>query len=423
MKRLIYDVPRWNCFLHRDARGLDAASTWDKPLQRLEDELFDRLYSGDPELLSARKQDPQLADWANKLHQVLEQLPSFLRLSTEVRGDAFAAGAAVEAMMNELRPALPEPSQVDAAPLVRRTIGAACQRASQVVEELRDLAEGIQNVGFGQPGSGEATGIVSPPSSYRNLAARLKHDNRLRRVALLAGRFKRIAASKQRQKKKHGAEEVTDVEQGGDLARLLPVELAKFASPMLRLALVRDLVERQAMQYRLSGTETRGKGPLVVALDKSGSMDGPADVWATAVALALLDIAQRQQRPFALLAFDEGVKYEAIVQPHETLPEAGLFVPCGGGTSIAGVVARAIDLIRSHPGSLRKADVVLITDGGSDPTRAADLRALAGELGVTILGVAIGVDPDVLAPWCDEVQAVSDVQSMEDSTAETVFSV
>jgi uncharacterized protein with von Willebrand factor type A (vWA) domain len=423
MKRLIYDVPKWNCFLHRDARGLDAASSWDRPLPRLEDELFDRLFAGDSELLPERRQDTQLRDWATGLHQAFEQLPAFERLGTEVRGDALAAGAAVEALMNELKPNPPEPNEVDALPLARRALGSACQKASQAVEELRDLTEGMQNVGFGPPGTGRSAGTATAGSSYRTLASRLKHDDRLLRIALLAGRFKRIAAAKQRQKVKHGAEEVTDVEQGGELARLLPVELAKFARPMLRLALLRDLVERQAMQYRLSGTETLGKGPLIVALDKSGSMDGQPDIWATAVALALLDIAQHQRRPFALLAFDDGVKFEAVVQPTETLPEAGLFVTCGGGTSIANVVDRGLELIRKHPGSLRKADIVVITDGGSDPSPAPALREIARELGVTILGVGIGVDPCVLAPWCDEVQSVSDVQHLDDATAERVFTV
>lgn len=423
MKRLIYDVAKWNCFLHRDARGLDAASSWDKPLSKLEDELFDRLFAGDSELLPERKKDSHLRQWATNLHQAFEHLPAFERLSNEVRGDAIAAAAAVEALMNELKPQVPELNHVDAPPLARRALGAACQKASEAVEELRDLTGGMNNVGFGPLGKTGAAGTGTAGSSYRNLASRLRNDDRLRRIALLAGRFKRIAAAMQRQKVKRGAEEITDVEQGGDIARLLPVELVKFTRPMLRLALMRDLLEHQAVQYRLSGTETLGKGPLICCLDKSGSMDGPPDIWATAVALALLDIAQRQRRPFALLAFDEGLKFEAVVQPTEMLPEAGLFVPCSGGTSIANVVERGLELIRQHPGSLRKADIVLITDGGSDPSPASTLREIARGLSVTILGIGIGVAPAVLAPWCDEVQAVSDVQHIDDATAERVFTL
>lgn len=422
MKRLIFDVPKWTCFLHRDARGLDAASTWDKPLARLEDELFDRLFSGESELLSKSKQDADLRDWAANLHQEFEQLPAFERLGAEVRGDALAAGAAVEALMGELKPTPPKQNAVHVPTLTRRVLGAACQRASQAVEDLLDLNEGLRNVGFDLPGKATSAGRGSG-STLRNLVLRLKNDDRLRRIALLAGRLKRIAAAKQRQKVKHGAEVVTDVEQGGELARLLPAELAKFARPALRLALLRDLLEHQAMQYRLSGTARLGKGPLVVCLDKSGSMAGPPDIWATAVALALLDIAQRQRRPFALLAFDENVKFEAVVQPNEALPEAGLSVPCAGGTSIGNVVHRGLELIRKHPGSLRKADIVLITDGASDPEPAHALRCTARELAITILGIGIGIERDLLVPWCDEIQTVSDVQQMDDATAEKLFTI
>ena len=44
---------------------------------------------------------------------------------------------------------------------------------------------------------------------------------------MAAGRFKRIAAAKRRSKVRHGADEIADIEQGADLGRLLPSELAK----------------------------------------------------------------------------------------------------------------------------------------------------------------------------------------------------
>lgn len=423
MKRLIYDVPRWHCFLHREARGLDAAQPWDSPELKLADELFDRLYAGEPEGGEVEGQVDLHQRWAQEFHRNIEQLPSFQRLATECQNDAIAAASAAEALTKELKPTPPDPnSPPSTAP--RRGLASACQRASQAVEEVREALEGLGEVAFGRAaGFGREGARPSEGSRSRPLATRLKNDNRLLRIALLAGRFKRIAAAKQRQKVKHGAEEITDVELGGALARLLPVELAKLRRPRFRLALLRDLVERRAMQYQLSGAETLGKGPLVVCLDKSGSMDGPPDIWATAVALALLDIAKRQQRPFALLGFDGGVKFEALVQPHEPLPEEGLFVSCSGGTSIANVLSTGLSLIRRHPGALKKADVVLITDGESDTAPAAELRAVASELGVTVLGFGIGVEARALEPWCDEVQTVTNLAAMDDATAEKLFTV
>jgi hypothetical protein len=57
MKRLIFDVPRWHLLLHREARGLKRASEDDAPELQFQDELFDRLYSGNGERLAAGKED------------------------------------------------------------------------------------------------------------------------------------------------------------------------------------------------------------------------------------------------------------------------------------------------------------------------------------------------------------------------------
>jgi uncharacterized protein with von Willebrand factor type A (vWA) domain len=50
----------------------------------------------------------------------------------------------------------------------------------------------------------------------------------------------------------------------------------------------------QEILARPDGVELAlAKGPVIQALDKSGSMEGPRNIWATALALALLDQAQR----------------------------------------------------------------------------------------------------------------------------------
>ena len=426
MKRLLFDISRWHLMLHREHRQLARANERDGPQLRLEDELFERLYTGEGERFPPSRTNPALRGWAERVHATCDQLPSFARLAAECRGDAAASAAAVEALLRELTlppPDEPPPPGVGKDPL-RRPLAAACAAAARAVETLRDALEGLAHValqGGHMPGTGTHDGAPNEHPAVRPLAARLKLDERLRRIATLAGRFKRIAASKRRQRVKHGADEVTDVEQGADLGRALPVELAKLTHRLLRLDFMRALLERQALQYRLEGTASLGKGPLVVLLDKSGSMDGPRDVWATAVALALLDQAQRERRAYALLGFDSRVKFEAVVNPADALPEEGLFVSCGGGTEIAAAITRGLEIIRTHPGALRKADIVLVTDGGSDASEARALRESAAALGVTILGLGIGVEREWLAPWCDEVHAVTDLSTVDDASATALF--
>ena len=422
MNRLIFDVPRWSLFLHRDSRGLPSAEPHDDGLLRFGDELFERLYTGSAEPLTGRGGDARLKGWAEGLHQTCDQLPAFQRLSNEVRGDSFSAALATEKLLEELGPSLPrKPDAPAPSPqALRRMVGRGSEKAASAVEEARESLDGLAGVSWGS-GSMTAEGQTSPAA--RTLADRLRQDQRLRRIAALAGRFKRIALQKHRSRVNHGADELSDIEQGADLGRLLPSELSRLTHPLQRLAFLRDFSERRCMQYQLRGAEALGKGPLVVCLDKSGSMDGARDVWATAVALALLEVARRERRAFALLCFDGAVKFETVVEAGGPLPEAALSVGCAGGTSIAAALGRGLDLIRTGPRGLRKSDVVLITDGGSDVEPAAGLRTIAAAFGASIFGLGIGVEADVLQPWCDEVQLVRDLDGVSDEIAGKLFTV
>lgn len=434
MDRIIYDIPKWSVYLHRDARGLPPVERTDPAERRFEDELFERLYAGAPDALPAERRHPALSDWAERVHQACDALPDFARLQAECRGDAQASAIATEELTAKLRPQAPgegapegqtwQSIQQQGGGALRCAMRDACARASAAVDEARESTSGMEHVAIGGhlPGTAHVQGReLRPQTPSRRVAERVKNDSRLRRIALLAGRFKRIAAQKRRQRVRHGADEVADVEQGADLARLLPAELARLRRARLRLALLRDLLERRAMQYRIEGMEQLGKGPLVVCLDKSGSMGGNPDIWATAVALALLEVAQRERRPFALIGFDAGIVHESVVLPGQELPEAGLFVQCSGGTDIACAFDRALSIVEHHPGAMRRADVVIVTDGASDARRAPELRERAAGLGVTALGLGIGVPPEAMAPWCDEAHVIRDLNQIDDKAADALF--
>ena len=175
------------------------------------------------------------------------------------------------------------------------------------------------------------------------------------------------------------------------------------------------------MQYALTGKERLGKGPLVLLLDRSGSMDGDKDTWSTAVALALLGMAHNERRTFAVVAFTDEVIYEAVVKPGERLDEEALNLTCSGGTDIDAAVARGLDIVERNPGALHEADLVLVTDGCSLAEQAAELKKKAKTLGVTVLGVGIGVAQNLLEPWADAIEVITSLDGLGDQAADALF--
>jgi uncharacterized protein with von Willebrand factor type A (vWA) domain len=66
--------------------------------------------------------------------------------------------------------------------------------------------------------------------------------------------------------------------------------------------------ERGLRQYNLIGHEPEGQGPIIIAIDESGSMTTDyggmtSEVWSKAVMLALLSIARLQKRDLAVIYF------------------------------------------------------------------------------------------------------------------------
>ncbi len=429
MKRNLFDIPKWHLIQHRDARGLPLPAANDSPSRRLEDELFERLYAGECERIPDGEGLPALRAWAERIHASCEALPHFGRLVAECRGDASAAAAAVESLLDVLgelppveRPAPAAAPGTSKDPL-RRPLIAGCAAASRAVEELRDATEGLAGIGF-LPGSGTERGQAGDGRRTQPLAARLRNDARLRRIALLAGRMKRIAASKRRSRVRHGADEVSDIEQGGELARALPAELVRLTDRRRRLDLLRSVLERQVLQYQLTGSERLGRGPLVVLLDKSSSMateGGTRDIWATALALALLAQAQAEGRRFALVAYNAAPFHVEVVSPGAALPHEALFIGCSGGTSIAAAMVRGLEVVASTAGALRKADLVLVSDGEDVVDEAPAVRERAAALGVSVFGLAIGMPGTALSAWCDEAYGVTDLATLEPRIADALF--
>jgi len=286
-------------------------------------------------------------------------------------------------------------------------------RSAELAEEIDRVAQDSHDFSleFGQGGRLSA-------GERLELGRRLARNRKLGELARLVGRFKQDARALRRKTLDRGVTEAYDVERGADLGRLIPSELLALHHPQLRADFHRRLLEGAVLQYRLREDEQKGKGPMVVCIDVSSSMQGDKELWAKAVSLTLMDIARRQRRLFRAVLFSSGPESMKVIdlnrerryQPE--LPkviELAEYFP-GGGTDFQAPIDAAIELIADK--KLKRGDIVVITDGECQvaPEWLANLRERKEELQFSIFAVLVDVgssDLSTLAQFSDRVSSVS----------------
>lgn len=239
-----------------------------------------------------------------------------------------------------------------------RGVARAIAEATEEVAEAREAAAAM-GLGPGAPGSND-------PQAIAALYRRVRGNRTLRKICELAGRFRRVAQSKQRQKATHGYDDMVGVVTDGDLGRILPHELARLAVPEFEWDTLRRLVERQTMCREYRSTEKVAKGPIIVSVDESGSMEGDKAHTAKALALALAWIARHQRRWCGLVAYSGDTGERLLSLPPGRWNEAALmdwlepFLGCGSDLDVP--VREMPDYYKELGAPRGKTDVVFITD-------------------------------------------------------------
>ena len=274
---------------------------------------------------------------------------------------------------------------------------------------------------------GEQMGIPGTAAVQEklDLGSELVDNRKLQLLAKMVGVFRQFALAERRRRPVRRAAEVHDVGRSADLARLLPSELVSLRHPVLGKLFRRSYVEHTLLSYELLTEGEAGRGPAVLCLDVSSSMQGPRELWAKAVALTLLELARRQRRAFRVLCFSAGpgslTEFDLLaadngVAARNPVAQADLvrfaaFFP-GGGTDYQPPLSRAVDIIRED--RKPRADIVFITDGES----ALEPRWLDGFLEdkarmgfkvYTILIDLAGRQTDTVERFSDHVASISEL--------------
>lgn len=431
-------------------------------------ETFTRMYADE----AARLESVEAEDaWAEKAHALAEELPEFDRLRDRCRGDRLWSGMAATSLSEEVLAAMPKPDEkLDDTKRLQRAVNGlkslegagvpiqkndmdaaqkrlqdAQQAMSEYAQQIDDAAvrqairRGIEQAndsidqavdtmsafGYGLDDGGDGRG--GDIEQKRKLMSSVAKSDKLKKLAALAGRMRRIASRKQRSKVSHTRDEISNITLGDDLARLLPSELVKLSDQDTEILFYKGLVERDLLCYELKGNEPQGRGPIVICVDNSGSMGGAKELWSKAVALALLDIAVKQRRTFAIIHFDTKVKCSLTWEAGPNPPEPGKVLQVmeffsGGGTDFEPPLRKALELLEHD--KFGKADVVLVTDGCAGESFAPEFRRRMAARSATSYGVMIWSASSLgtLKKYCDKVFAV-DALTGENQATDVLFEI
>lgn len=196
------------------------------------------------------------------------------------------------------------------------------------------------------------------------LADQLQHNESLKKIAEMAGRFKKIAHKKQKSKQRQTLAR-QNVTVGQEVSRLVPIELANFITPSSKLDFLRRYAEQQTFVFDTKGKDTRGRGPIIICMDESSSMTSIKEQ-SKAFCLALLMIARRQKRDLAIIPFASAVgDVQLFKKGQATMQDILLFSEgfLGGGTNYEKALRESLTILAKS--EFKQADLIFVTDGSS----------------------------------------------------------
>lgn len=425
------DGPRADRFAWEDASQgsqaiqdlLNANKRWPAFPALLQD-TFQAFYKMNPELRPTDQVDPASAANRPYVEQILQD-PATRQTRTQTQYDELASAVAALAAGKKLAEQLVDNPDLDQAmqqktpppPQVQGALAKATRRAMQAAgNEAQDLQSQLISWGL------DAAQLQTMPLGERLAMAQDLMQPKFRQVAELIGRMRNLARARQGGSLRHLRDELYRLTQGNDLSRVLPVEISALNDPLRMLDFGRRFLESQLAQYDVRPIRREGRGPILCAIDCSGSMGGARMEWASAVGLGLMDTARRQKRDFGAVFFNGGLTAEFVFPKGKATPQEILqFAQVGasGGTQFEPPLQWAMAQLDTQ--RFKNADITFITDGAS---RVADgfyhdLMAKKRAWGFRIFSILIGGVGEELLSWSDRVWALTGAP--DDNAAGDVF--
>ncbi|MCA9491136.1 MAG: VWA domain-containing protein [Myxococcales bacterium] len=310
---------------------------------------------------------------------------------------------------------------------LRRQLGGEGDAAEEAADALADMTEAAAEGAIETDRAARHLERFVPGIGWSTSPGQLEMAllDRLDRLALLlrdlpelehlADALGRIEDATREEGRQHGGrEEVVGVRFSGEVAHALPAELALLGDPDTEDLFYARWTEHQLVSLELSGAGDEGRaagdrrGPVIACIDTSASMEGPPELAAKALVLAICRAVIPRGRVVHLLLFGgRGEQTEIRLRRGlgglESLLDF-LFRSFHSGTDFDGPLLRAMDLLDEE--DLQAADVLVVTDGlcRAAPEVVDRVASVRAARGVRVWSVVLGHrDTRGVDPFSDHV--------------------
>lgn len=228
-------------------------------------------------------------------------------------------------------------------------------------------------------------------SLLQDYAKLLERNKDLIELAHALGRFrlaeaayeKEIIANAVQQSKPvinaYGKSELVGITESDDLNHILPTELALFSDQSTENIFFKRFAEKKLQTFNLidkssenytsikeeeqSKKVNKDKGPIIIAVDTSGSMTGEPEKLAKIIAFAITKIAVSNNRKAYLITFSTRMRTIELTNFQNSLPDLIDFLEMtfSGGTDPGIAVNEAIRKMKDE--TYQNADLLVVTDG------------------------------------------------------------
>lgn len=239
-------------------------------------------------------------------------------------------------------------------------ISSKAKEISDTIEAAKHIEDCITGGGFSPGGNKSDSSELNKLKLKQSISSVLANKTVMDKLIQELGRLKSIAYSTMANRAAYELDDDVETKLSNDLKNILPLELCKLFDNDLELDFLKRFSSNELLCRDRENLSDLGKGPVIIAIDESGSMDHVI-YNAKAIALATAWAASQQERDVHIVRFSSLVDSFDFNENNHYKISNFINEFYGGGTNIIGALHCVKKLLEKDT-KYNKADILIITD-------------------------------------------------------------